>query len=97
MTKTETARIDLRSDNSAGVAPEIMAAMMDANVGASLAYGADPWTARLHARVTKVFEHDDVTVFPVATGTAANAIGLSAMCPPWGAVLCHETTHIYAS
>ena len=97
MTATDNARIELRSDNSAGVAPEIMAAVEAANVGASLAYGADPWTARLQARAAEVFERDDVTVFPVATGTAANAIGLSAMCPPWGAVLCHETAHIYAS
>ena len=89
--------IELRSDNSAGVAPEILAAVSAADIGASLAYGADAWTARLHARVSEVFEHDDVAVFPVATGTAANAIGLSAMCPPWGAVLCHETAHIFAS
>ena len=96
-TTPERPRIELRSDNSAGVAPEIMAAVQAANDGASLAYGADPWTARLHARVAEVFERDDVAVFPVATGTAGNAIGLSAVCPPWGAVLCHETAHIYAS
>jgi threonine aldolase len=97
MTPTDRPRIELRSDNSAGVAPEIMAAVGAADVGASLAYGADPWTARLHARAAEVFEHDDVSVFPVSTGTAANALGLSAMCPPWGAVLCHETAHICAS
>jgi threonine aldolase len=33
-------------------------------------------------------------VFPVISGTAANSLALSAMCPPWGAVLCHETAHI---
>jgi threonine aldolase len=79
---TDRPRIELRSDNSAGVASEIMAAVGAANVGASLAYGADPWTARLHAHAAEVFEHDDIAVFPVATGTAGNAIGLSSMCPP---------------
>jgi threonine aldolase len=97
MTSTNRPRIELRSDNSAGVAPEIMAAVGAADVGASLAYGADPWTARLHTRAAEVFEHADLAVYPVVTGTAGNAIGLSAMCPPWGAVLCHETAHIYAS
>ena len=41
-----------------------------------------------------MFEHDDVAVYPVTSGTAANALGLSALCPPWGAVVCHETAHI---
>jgi threonine aldolase len=90
-------RIELRSDNSVGVAPEILAAVTAADIGGTMAYGADPWTARLHERVADVFEHDDVAVFPVVSGTAANALGLSALCPPWGAVLCHETAHIIAN
>jgi threonine aldolase len=91
------ARIELRSDNSVGVAPEILAAVVAADEGGTMAYGADPWTARLHERVAEVFEHDDVAVFPVVSGTAANALGLSALCPPWGAVLCHESAHIVRS
>lgn len=87
-------RIEFRSDNSAGVAPEIMQAMVDANTGTAIAYGADPLTAELEQRVREVFEHDTARVFPVTSGTAANALSLSAMCPPWGAVLCHETAHI---
>lgn len=86
--------IELRSDNAAGVAPEILAAVEAAGEGSALAYGGDEWTARLGERVAEVFEHPDATVFPVVSGTAANAIGLSAMCPPWGSVLCHDTAHI---
>jgi threonine aldolase len=93
----DSERIELRSDNSVGVAPEILAAVLEADVGGAMAYGADLWTARLHERVADVFEHDDVAVFPVASGTAANALGISALCPPWGAVLCHDTAHIFAS
>jgi|HigsolmetaAR201D_1030396.scaffolds.fasta_scaffold13576_2 threonine aldolase len=89
-------RIELRSDNSVGVAPEILAAVADANVGGVMAYGDDPWTERLQQRVAEVFEHD-VAVFPVVSGTAANSLGLSALCPPWGAVLCHETAHVFCS
>jgi threonine aldolase len=90
------ARIELRSDNSVGVAPEILAAIADADVGGAMAYGDDPWTERLQERVAEVFEHEAV-VFPVVSGTAANSLGLSALCPPWGAVLCHETAHIFCS
>jgi threonine aldolase len=86
--------IEFRSDNAAGVAPEIIAAITEANVGSALAYGADEWTARLRDTVRAVFEHPDAEVFPVISGTAANSLALAAMCPPWGAVLCHETAHI---
>lgn len=91
------APIELRSDNAAGAAPEILAAISAANVGSALAYGDDDWTAQLHATVRDVFEHPDAMVFPVISGTAANSLALSAMCPPWGAVLCHETAHIVQS
>ncbi len=86
--------IELRSDNCAGAAPELLAAVGAANDGSALAYGGDEWSARLQARVAEVFEHPEVTAFPVLTGTAANSLALSALCPPWGAVLCHETAHI---
>lgn len=90
-------QIEFRSDNSAGVAPEILAAIADANVGSAVAYGADQQTARLEQRVREVFEHSTARVFPVSSGTAANALGLTALCPPWGSVLCHETAHILQS
>ena len=40
-----------------------------------------------------MFEHE-VAVFLVATGTAANALALAHLTPPWGAVLCHAESHI---
>ena len=41
-----------------------------------------------------MFEHPTARVFPVTSGTAANALALSALTPPWGAVLCHPSAHI---
>ena len=81
------------SDNTAGISPEIIAALAAANDGAVGSYGADPITARLEAKLAQLFEHE-VAVFPVATGTAANALALAAVTPPWGAVLCHPLAHI---
>jgi threonine aldolase len=86
--------IELRSDNAAGVAPAILAALTEANEGSALAYGGDRFTQELHELVAHTFDAPGAAVFPVASGTAANSIALSALCPPWGSVLCHETAHI---
>lgn len=86
--------IELRSDNSAGVAPEIMAAITEANVGSAIAYGADDISAQLEQRVREVFEHPTARVFPVSSGTAANGLALTSICPPWGSILCHDSSHI---
>jgi len=86
--------MNFASDNTAGVAPEIMQALLkDAVAGSQSAYGADDVTARLEARLSEVFE-TNLRVFPVATGTAANSIALATITPPWGSVLCHEFSHI---
>lgn len=89
--------IEFRSDNAAGVAPEILASIADANHGTAIAYGHDEVTAHLEQRVREVFEHETARVFPVTSGTAANALALTALCPPWGSVLCHDTAHILNS
>lgn len=86
--------IELRSDNAAGVAPGILAAVQAANTGSALAYGGDDLTAHLQDVVRTVFEHPTARVFPVTSGTAANSLAISAATPPWGAVLCHATAHI---
>lgn len=86
--------IEFRSDNAVGVAPEILAAVSEANVGGALGYGGDLWTEQLTEKVRQVFEHPTARVFPVPTGTAGNALALSGMSPPWGAILCHRDAHI---
>lgn len=85
--------MNFRSDNTAGVAAEILAALAAANEKAAPAYGDDPWSRQLDEEFSALFEHD-VRVFTVATGTAANAISLACVTPPWGAILCHEEAHI---
>lgn len=82
------------SDNASGAAPEIMAAMAEAEHGYAMPYGNDEVTARAQARVREVFEAPDAAVYFVATGTAANALSLACLCPPWATVYCHKTSHI---
>jgi threonine aldolase len=85
--------MNFASDNAAGIAPEILDAIARANDGSALAYGRDEWTKRVEATFADLFEHE-VAVFLVPTGTAANALALAHLTPPWGAVLCHEEAHI---
>jgi threonine aldolase len=87
------AAMNFASDNAAAVAPEILAAIARANEGSALAYGNDALTRRVEQRLAEIFEHD-IAVFLVPTGTAANALTLAHLTPPWGAVLCHTESHI---
>lgn len=86
--------MNFASDNIAGVHPRIMDALVRANEGFSPSYGADGLTASLEAQLRDVFE-TDLAVFPVATGSAANCLALSALSPPWGAIYCHDRAHIF--
>ncbi|MGF1609436.1 MAG: threonine aldolase family protein [Kiloniellales bacterium] len=86
--------VNFCSDNVAGAAPEILEALARAGQGSAMPYGADDWTRRVERRLAEVFECD-LAAFPVATGTAANALGLSLLAPAYGAIYCHEGAHIH--
>ena len=80
------------SDNAAAVCPAVMAALADAN-RLDTAYDGDAWSQRLDGAFSDLFERE-VRALWVPTGTAANCLGLAALCPPTGAILCHEQAHI---
>ncbi len=84
---------NFQSDNVAPACAAVMAALNEANEGFAASYGADALSERLQRLASEVFEKA-VTVFAVATGTAANALALAQLAPPFGAVYCHETAHI---
>jgi len=88
--------MNFASDNAYGVLPQIWAALQAADQGTALAYGNDSATKNLTARFAERFERD-VAAFPVFTGTAANALALACLTPPFGAVLCHKDSHIMTS
>lgn len=85
--------MNFASDNWAGVAPEIAGAIAAEAARVAPSYGADDVTRSLETRFAEVFEHE-VAVFPVMTGTAANALSLSAIAKPAGLVFCHAEAHI---
>lgn len=82
------------SDNSSGVPQEILEALSQANHGYAMGYGNDPLTQQVTAHLKDVFEAPEAAVCFVPTGTAANALALACLTPPWGAVFCHRNAHI---
>ena len=80
------------SDNAAAACPEAIAAIADAN-RLDTAYDGDSWSRRLDDAFSELFE-TRVTALWVATGTAANALALAALCPPHGSIVCHRDAHI---
>ena len=90
----ETNPVNFASDNSAGVAPQILQSIAAASAGAAAAYGADDWSQRACQRLAEIFE-TELAAYLVATGTAANALALSALARPWEAIFCHEESHVH--
>ena len=82
------------SDNYAGVHPEVLHALADANGGHQIAYGEDDYTARLSEVVREHFGERAET-FPVFNGTGANVVALTSVLPRWGAVIATDTAHIH--
>ena len=81
------------SDNTGSACPEILAAIQAANHGLARAYGDDEWTARLDGALSAFFGAE-VRAFAVATGTAANALALATLSPPYGAIFAHQEAHV---
>jgi threonine aldolase len=92
-TATSPPARQLTSDTYAGMCPEALAALQEANRGHAAAYGDDPWTARAAELLRRFFE-TDCAVFFVPTGTAANALALAALCQPYHSILCHADAHV---
>ena len=80
------------SDNAAAVHPRVMDAIIAANTLDS-PYDGDALSQQLDERFSQLFG-TKVRSFWVATGTAANALALSALCPPHKGVVCHKMAHI---
>ena len=87
------ARYDFTSDNTAGLCPEALTALIDASEGCCPSYGEDVHTARATDRIREIFE-TDCDVYFVFNGTAANSLALASMCRSYHSVVCHETSHI---
>jgi threonine aldolase len=81
------------SDNHAGTHPAVMRAIIEANTGDAVAYGADPWTERATAELRRLSRAEG-EVFLVLNGSGANVLGLGLLLGRHQAVICAESAHI---
>lgn len=86
--------MDFSSDTAAPAHPAVIDAIAAANQGHQASYGGDAVTARLRDLLAEIFETDDFDFWLCASGTASNALALSVLCSPTGAIACHEEAHI---
>ena len=82
------------SDNSGPAHPKVLEALVRANEGYSMPYGAEPAMQAVRERLRDLFGAPDAAVYLVATGTATNSLLLAAMSRPWQAIYCSEVAHI---
>ena len=75
--------------------PEVMAALMEANTGEQGSYGIDEPTARVGELLKGAFETEHLQSYPVATGTAANALAVASSTASYQALFCTRTAHLY--
>ena len=82
------------SDNVSGAHPRMFAALERVNGGHTAPYGDDPWTAEAITHFKRLFGQD-ISVFFVFLGTAANVLSLRAITRPWYSVLCSQVAHVH--
>lgn len=87
--------MNFASDNASPVPTQVLDALARVNTGHAASYGGDAATAEVADRIRALFEAPNAAVYLVATGTAANALALSVLCPPFGTVFCSEHAHIH--
>ena len=80
------------SDNAAAAHPKVIEAIAASN-RLDTAYDGDEWSQKVDGAFSELFEKE-VRAFWVATGTAANCLGLAALCPPYRGIICHRDGHI---
>src|SRR5579862_144694 len=95
MTKSAQKR-HFASDNYAGMCPEALKALLDANEGHEVSYGDDTWTEKASNLIRDVFE-TNCEVFFVFNGTSANSLSLASLCQSYHSILCHECAHVEGS
>lgn len=84
--------IDLRSDTVTKPTTEMLAFMMQANVGDDV-LGDDPTVIELEKKAAKMFKHEAALFCP--SGTMTNQIAIKVHTNAPGEVICSDMAHIY--
>ena len=94
MTASTAPRQQFASDNLAGICPEALQSLLDANAsGHQPAYGDDLWTQKSTDMLRELFQ-TECDVYYVFNGTAANSLALASLCQSYHSVICSPVAHI---
>lgn len=83
------------SDNAGPAHPKVMEALVAANQGYAMGYGADPIMEEVRAQIREIFEAPEAAVYLIINGTAANAVLLATMSQPWQTIFCADCSHVH--
>jgi len=86
--------MNFTSDNTEIIAEPILNAILKANKYPVKSYGEDEITKKAKEKICDLF-NIDAEIYFVTSGTAANALGISSVTPPYGSVFCHNESHIH--
>jgi threonine aldolase len=86
--------INFASENFAGVHPEIMQALLNANTGNERSYGNDHYTADAVQLFKKHFG-EEIDVYFTFSGTGANNFGLGCVTEKFQSIFCSDVAHLY--
>lgn len=84
--------VDLRSDTVTKPTPQMLEAMMQAEVGDDV-FGEDPSVRKLEEACAKMLGMDAGVYCP--SGTMTNQIGIKVLTQPYDEVICYKGAHIY--
>ena len=85
------------SDTTAGVCPQALQALQNANeAGFVPSYGDDEFSAQARKHICHLFGKDEseCRVFFVCSGTVANALAMTSVCQSFDGILCHPQSHL---
>ncbi len=91
--KSQDSELSFASDNHAPIAPRILQAIIDSNIGSAAAYGTDSLSAETRKLFKKSFG-SRARAHWVFNGTAANVLALKTLLEPWQAVICAKSSHL---
>jgi len=87
--------INFASENYAGVQPDMMLALMQANTGHARSYGNDEYTREAANLIRERFGAADAEVFFTFNGTGANNFGLASITARYHSIFCTDVAHMY--
>ncbi len=89
----EKAKRGFASDNNAGIHPDVLKAIEEANTGHVIGYGDDIYTEEAMHTIKEHFGQD-IDVYFVFNGTGANVLSMKAVTESYNSIICAETSHI---